>query len=506
MDVENGESCFSPASSKAMQVVDGGEVDLSLSEQQDEIKIILEKQMAELSLVSKETAINRLAVGRLQRELEDERREGEEKKLRISQLEQQQEEYLADRTKMAAEKRRLVHMLTVEIRELKLDHTRILDTIQVEVGAIEARVNEVFLSSRQQMDSTLNKLSQRERDQLDLVSHLQRVTKKLASMKGKRMTFEKSAEERLCGLEESQHIAKRLLPSLNKLGLDFGKFEVSRRVSWVVGCQELFSRAASLEFEHISCLLPVSERAPLSLKSPMVSIMCEGVGEYECHLVLVCNAEGYLFLHIYLIGPRYPVYLKRSTLQVHGMASYSFGGRDIVLSRATPCEKVLFSVEEARHRAPSEFLDMSVDIRASLMNTAGAASGAGVPNPSYQQQQQQQQNQSSIPVVAGGVGVSSAPSRAETANDGGQAAAAAAAAAAAGIKHSTHNTTTFTADDTVAGAGGTLEKPLELTSNALTAMRKRSASELEQFQSSAHPALEMRGLASLNNVVARTLD
>ena len=195
----------------------------------------------------------------------------------------------------------------------------------------------------------------------------------VADLKALLRQFEERVNNRLTRLEESKSVASQMISSLNRLGFNFESFALSRKISWVVECKDLLESLGN--DTESGCLPSSSTSSTVSLRSPVVTIPCDKVGDYDCYLNLVSNEEGFLFLEVHCIGPRYPVFLYGSILSIHGVKSLRLKKSDIALGRKDPCEVMLFSQAEAKKKITSNYLDIQFEIRATVVDPSRTLSG-----------------------------------------------------------------------------------------------------------------------------------
>ena len=254
---------------------------------------------------------------------------------------------------------------------------------------------ELIDGTRSHVDSILEKTNMIEKNQHQLQSRIDILESKLEELKNMRRIaeynmnvkeeeivadlkallrqFEERVNNRLARLEESKSVASQMISSLNRLGFNFESFALSRKISWVVECKDLLESLGN--DTESRCLPSSSTSSTVSLRSPVVTIPCDKVGDYDCYLNLVSNEEGFLFLEVHCIGPRYPVFLYGSILSIHGVKSLRLKKSDIALGRKDPCEVMLFSQAEAKRKITSNYLDIQFEIRATVVDPSRTLSG-----------------------------------------------------------------------------------------------------------------------------------
>ena len=254
-----------------------------------------------------------------------------------------------------------------------------------EVAAIDLRVKELLGGAREQVDRMVEKSSRMETKLLQLENRLEALEEATLKKTVRKTTYTNLADDtrmmeieklvkdlqnvtdfRLKNLEESINVANRMITSLNRLGFNFECFDISRKISWVVEMQGLLTPVPRLG-SSVTCFQdePLFNDA-LFLKSPVVTIPCDKVGNYDCYLSLNSNDVGYLFMQVYVIGPKYPVFLEGSILKILGIKALRFATTQVVIDRQNPCEIILFSYSEARKKLSSPYLDIQLEIRATI--------------------------------------------------------------------------------------------------------------------------------------------
>lgn len=289
---------------------------------------------------------------------------------------------------------RLESRLLSGVGGAKEEQEQMKEHMRAEMAAVDFRMRELIYGTRSHVDNLVEKNSAREMSQFQLDKRVEFLERKLSELaKGEikyarggekekedkkqemRLArlevlfqrFENTVNDRLSRLEESRSVASRMISSLNRLGFNFECLDLSRKISWVVECKDLIEYLTTAAAAGPTCLPSPLQRAdPVSLRSPVVTIPCDKVGEYECYLNLESNEEGFLFLQVHCIGPRYPVFLEGSILSIHGVKSIRFNVADVALGRKDPCEKMLMSALEAKKKIVSPYLDIQLEIRATV--------------------------------------------------------------------------------------------------------------------------------------------
>ena len=220
----------------------------------------------------------------------------------------------------------------VAIRAVGLDMHNHYRMNVAQLQSLEFKVMELLHAARLDVDNVqdqITKLSPRNNEK-----QLERLMKNLENLRSVHSKFMTSTNHELANLQTSHRQAARLLASLNRLGLKFGRLDPSRRINWLVDCADMINK---LDLEDTFGCLPVRMQT-VGLQSPSVNVMVEGGDEAEVFLTITINSQRIVCMHIFVIARAYPIYLEGSKLTIL-KRTHTFKSHDHVASRTGPCSK-----------------------------------------------------------------------------------------------------------------------------------------------------------------------